>query len=280
MTLLEYCKDIERCFQDAGMEQPHLEAKWLVLGALDKDRSFLISDPNYSPTQEEVSRIKEWTERRLKGEPLSRIKGVREFWSLLFSLNEHTLDPRPESETLVEAALKWVKSQKDKPWRVLDLGTGSGCLLISLLHELRNATGVGVDLSQEALKMAKENAQKNAVLDRTTFLQSSWCEKVTGQYDIIVSNPPYIPLIDKPTLQVEVREFDPPLALFGGDDGLEVYRIIAREITRVLAPKGRVFLEIGYGQRKSIENIFEPQDFKICSVTQDLAGIDRVVEVC
>lgn len=280
MTLLEWRRNIEEALSKGGIKNAAQEAKWLLAGALKRESSFVILNPSYKLTSSEKIVVQEWLQRRVEREPLSRIKGIREFWSLPFHLNKHTLDPRPETEGVVEGVLHWVGDRSSTPWRILDLGTGSGCLLITLLHELRNATGVGVDMSEEALAMARSNAKLNHVNERATFLQSNWGENVEGCFDIIVSNPPYIPLTDKATLAKEVLDFDPHVALFGGEDGLGAYRILAAEVKSFLQPYGLGIFEMGYGQRQAIEKIFHAAKFKTHFVFKDLAGLERIIGFC
>jgi release factor glutamine methyltransferase len=279
MKLKDWRCYVEEEFSKASIENTKQETKWLLAGALDCENSFIILQPTYVPSEKEKSKIQEWLARRLQGEPLSRIKGVREFWSLPFQLNEHTLDPRPETEVLIESVLKWIDNRFLEPWRILDLGTGSGCLLISLLHELPYATGMGVDLNDGALFMAKSNAVLNKVESRANFQNSNWGEDLEGQFDIIVSNPPYISLRDKDTLGKSVLQFDPALALFGGEDGLDCYCILSKDIKRLLSPKGIAVLEMGYGQRKEIESLFQSTGFEIIFVLKDLAGIERGIGI-
>lgn len=277
MTVAQWHGSLQTALLKAGFENAFQEAKWLLSSALGKENSFVTLNSTYTPTDVEVTRIQEWLQRRLQGEPLSRLKGVREFWSLDFYLNDHTLDPRPETEHVVDGALKWVGSRKNKGWSILDLGTGSGCILIALLHELKQATGVGVDLSEEALEMARSNAALNHVEERVTFRISHWGEKLSETFDIIVSNPPYIPLAHKENLQSAVRDYDPFLALFAGDDGLACYRLLAPQMKRLLSPTGIAILEIGLGQRQDVETLFHKVGFKTLFVHKDLAGIERVI---
>lgn len=277
MTLKECTHFVTENLSNAGFPHASQEAKWLVAGALDRDPSFITLNPSYALSPDEEQKVQGWLTRRLEGEPLSRIKGRREFWSLPFDLNAHTLDPRPDTEVLVEGILKWVGARKEDPWTILDLGTGSGCILISLLHELPKAKGWGVDIAEGALAMARQNAILNDVNGRTIFTQSNWTENLTGLFDIIVSNPPYIPLAHKRTLPTEVVGFDPSQALFGGDDGLMCYRILAQEIKPFLAPQGLVIIEIGEGQKEDVETIFQEAGFKILFTLPDLAGIERAI---
>jgi len=277
MTLKEWRHFVEKALAAAEFENVSQEAKWLIAGALEKESFFLTLHPTYTPSPSEDAQIREWLQKRLQGEPLSRLKGVREFWSLPFHLNEHTLDPRPDTEVIIEGVLKWVGPRENNPWRILDLGTGSGCLLIALLHELPSSTGMGVDIKEEALSMAKSNAILNAVEDRAHFHQSNWAEGLQGPFDIIVSNPPYIPLKDKKTLDKGVLLYDPPEALFGGEDGLVCYRILSQEIKPLLSPQGIVVLEIGKDQGKDVETIFQKTGFSVHFILKDLAGINRVL---
>lgn len=279
MTLKEWHLFLTGALTKAAFDNAAQEAKWLLVGALEKDTTFLLLNPSYVPSDKEKERLKEWLQRRLKGEPLSRIKGIREFWSLPFHLNEQTLDPRPETEILVEGVLKWVGERRASSWRILDLGTGSGCLLIGLLHELSQATGVGVDISEAAVRMAQENASMNGVGERSTFLQGNWTEGLEGSFDIIVSNPPYIPLTEAQDLGKGVVPFDPPVALFGGEDGLDCYRILAQQLKSYLKEEGLVMLEMGSTQRQAITDLFEAAGFKVLYVLKDLAGLERVLSL-
>jgi release factor glutamine methyltransferase len=277
VILLEWRKTIAEALLKAGFEDAAQEAKWLLAGALEQESFFVTLNPTYTPSLSETLKIQGWFKRRLKGEPLSRMKKIREFWSLPFHLNEHTLDPRPETEGIIEGVLQGVRACKTAPMRFLDLGTGSGCLLIALLHELKNATGLGIDFSEEALSMARFNATCNGVAKRAIFQQGNWGKDLEGPFDSIVSNPPYIPLGDKKKLSKSVLHFDPALALFGGKDGLDAYRILAQDIKRLLDPKGLAVLEIGYGQRKAVESLFQAVGFKMTFILKDLAGIERII---
>ena len=203
--------------------------------------------------------------------------GVREFWSLPFHLNEHTLDPRPESELIVEAVLKWVGPRTKDPWHILDCGTGTGCLLIALLHELKKATGLGIDINEGALTMAQHNAELNGVAPRSQFQNSNWGDELTEKFDIIVTNPPYIPLKDKETLERCVLNYDPEKALFGGENGLECYQRLAQNLPPLLSAGGVVVVEIGQGQKKEVSQLFERAAFQLLFCLKDLAGIERTL---
>jgi len=220
--------------------------------------------------------VKAAVQRYLQGEPLSRIFQYREFWSLPFVLNSATLDPRPDSETLIEAVLKQYPDHT-KALRILDLGTGSGCLLLSLLHEYKNATGVGTDIQPLAIAAAQQNAENLKLKERAIFVQTSWTQDISGSFDIIISNPPYITEPDFKTLDPIVKTYDPKVSLVGGEDGLMCYREIAQIMPFFLHSKGILVLEIGQGQKQSIQDIFKATSFQIIATHQDLAGIERAL---
>ncbi len=194
-----------------------------------------------------------------------------------FLLSSATLDPRPDSETVVEAVL--ALCDRNSFVRIIDLGTGSGCLLLSVLHELKNATGIGVDISKEAVLTATENAKRLGLLDRAKFIVGNWIDGIDGKFDLVISNPPYIPHADIANLEPEVVKFDPLTALDGGDDGLSAFRIIAAGLTKILKPGGRAVLEVGYGQAKAVADIFQSAGLKPLGARKDLGGVERVV-VC
>ena len=220
--------------------------------------------------------------RRLTGEPLSKILGVKEFWGLELEVNQHVLDPRPDTETLIEAVLAWVDREglRDAPLNIVDLGTGSGCIPITLLSELPNATATAVDISVEALEVAKQNAQKHKMSSRIDFHQGSWFEGLEGQdFDILTSNPPYIPESDIENLSREVKNHDPILALSGGNDGLDEYKKIIFGLKDKLNGNNRAFLEMGIGQLESLTRLVDESNLLLCDSKADLAGIPRVVEI-
>ncbi len=210
-------------------------------------------------------------ERLKKGEPLSKILGHRGFWKGDFFVDENVLDPRPDSEILIQAVLEKFPDKKQY-LRILDLGTGSGCLLISLLMEYKNATGIGVDISKKAQTIAQKNALKNGVKAKFVLSDMANLPKNLGQFDILISNPPYIPTQDIKTLDRNVKEYDPLLALDGGKDGLDFYRIIAD-----IAPAPIVFLEIGQGQEKEVQQIFKSQYWQLWDTKKDFGNITRVL---
>lgn len=269
-TLKDLLRDVTARL--GAFEDPPREAKRLICVALDLPTHILITDSGRNLQPEDISKVEAYLERRLRHEPLSRIQGEREFWSLPFDLNEHTLDPRPDSECLVEGVLKYIPA--DKPQTLLDLGTGTGCLLISLLHERPLCEGIGVDLEPLAADQAFRNAQKNGTQKRSLFIAGSWAEALTAEsFDVVISNPPYIALAEE--LMPEVSIYDPALALFGGDDGLDCYRTLAPQIKRVLKRSGIVALEIGHTQAAEVRAIFEECGFQFVDLLEDLGGRDR-----
>jgi release factor glutamine methyltransferase len=209
-----------------------------------------------------------------KGKPLSRIIGIREFWSLPFQLSEATLDPRPDSETLIEAVLDHRKD-KSKDLRILDLGTGTGCLVLSLLHEYKNATGIGIDLNPKAVETAALNATNLNLATRAIFQQGSWFDGVNEKFDLIISNPPYITPDDYKTLDNTVRNYDPKLALVADNNGLACYEKIISNAKNYLKPDGILVLEIGFGQKDAVSALLSQNGFDHYKSRQDLAGIDR-----
>jgi release factor glutamine methyltransferase len=215
--------------------------------------------------------------RREDREPVALILGHSEFWSLDFAVTEDVLIPRPDSETLVEAALAFTSIQVRKI-SVLDLGTGSGCLLLALLSELPNAKGLGIDISPAALDVAKGNARHLGMEDRACFQVSDWDANVDGLFNLVISNPPYIANGDYFSLEKEITDFEPKLALMGGSDGLACYRSLSPAIVRKLAPGGCSLIEIGENQAETVESILFKAGLRVCAVHQDLAGYPRVIE--
>ncbi len=236
----------------------------------------ILTEPERELPQSTLDQIEEIKNRRLSGEPLSRIAGEREFYGRIFALGTDTLDPRPDTEILIEAALKACTSP---PKSILDLGTGTGCILITLLSEWQESQGIGVDLAQGAIDVAQKNAERHGVKDRATFIQSNWWESVGGTFDLIVSNPPYIPNQDIANLEIEVKNHDPILALDGGNDGYDAYKIIFSQLKKRLNQGGTALFEIGIGQCGYISRLAEESGFHVNAIHPDLAGIPRVVEI-
>jgi release factor glutamine methyltransferase len=261
----------------AGIDDPAPDARILAAHALGLDRVHLITHADRVLTEEELERIELLIGRRARHEPVDRIVGAREFWSLNFSLNEATLAPRPESETIVEAALQMISSRGDKKLRILDLGTGTGCLLLSLLHELPDATGLGVDCAARAVRQARENAERLGLAVRGEFRVNNWANGLEERFDLIVSNPPYIAQGEIPKLMPEVRDHDPLLALDGGKDGLDAYRLLIPQLPCLLKSNGAAVFEIGIGQGDAVRALFEISGFTDIVTHRDVAGIERCI---
>lgn len=257
----------------AGSPSPGLDARLLVEGSLGAENP----DPDLVLPGEALTRLEGFAVRRIAGEPVWRILGEREFWGLPFRLSPATLEPRPDSETIVETALAQLAGRREEALKLLDLGTGTGCLLIALLSELPQAQGLGIDLSEEACRTAAGNAALNGVDGRAMFRQGSWTEGLTGPFDVIVSNPPYIPSAEIATLSVEVREHDPLLALDGGADGLGPYRLFASSLPPLLAPGGIIVFEIGAGQGPDVVALMRQGSFEFRGSRNDLGGHERAL---
>ena len=220
-----------------------------------------------------------YCKRRRAGEPISRMRGWREFWSMRFDVSAATLDPRPDSETLVEAATRWARTQRPAP-RILDLGTGTGCLLLACLGELPHAEGIGIDISEEAVKVAVVNGNRHGFGSRVQFCQSDFAADLTmyGQFDLILSNPPYIPSADIKILDVDVRHFDPLAALDGGLDGLDCWRILCPQLAILLVDRGAAFVEIGAGQGKAVGMLGATSKLRLVDSFVDLSGHERCLQ--
>ncbi|MBI1327277.1 MAG: peptide chain release factor N(5)-glutamine methyltransferase [Alphaproteobacteria bacterium] len=276
-TIREALQKLREIFTSGGMENPSLEARLLVSMATGARMEDLIIAENDNLSSAQIDKVNEYASRRQRGEPLARIAGEKEFWGLPFFLSPATLEPRADTETLVETVLKY--ADKNKKLKLLDLGTGTGCIPIALLHELPNAEATAVDISGEALATAQRNAERNNVCDRFATVKSNWFENVVGTFDIITSNPPYIESGIIESLQVEVRNHDPILALDGGETGFDAYKIILNDAKKYLTPHGRIFLELGQGQLNGIMGIVETTGATLITTHRDLAGVERVAEI-
>lgn len=274
-------REATRRLRDAGLDSPGLDARLLVAACLGLDHDRLITHADEAISRPQATRLAEMLERRLAREPVSRILGRREFWGRDFLLTAATLDPRPETETVVEAALAILRSElADRPApRLLDIGTGTGCIILTLLAELPGATGVATDVSAEALATARTNADRLGVQDRVEFKQASMLDGIEGPFDLLISNPPYIPSGEIAGLAPEVTRHDPRLALDGGPDGLAFYRRIIAEAKRVV-PAGWVVLETGHDQADAIVQAAEAAGAVATGTSRtylDLAGRPRCV---
>jgi release factor glutamine methyltransferase len=259
-----------------GFDAARRRARRLVAAALDLSLAEVLARSDRAVTNDESERVAAMLRRTLAHEPLSRVLGMRAFWGLDFILSPDTLDPRPETETVVEAVLARMP-ERGRPYRFLDLGTGTGCLLLALLSEYPTATGVGVDLAAGAVDTAARNAERLGLRPRAKFVVGNWGKGLVEAFDVIVANPPYIASSDLAALPAEVRDYDPSLALDGGADGLAAYRAIAADLARLLAPGGFFACEIGAGQENAVTGIISAAGLVIDDVLPDLAGIPRCV---
>ncbi len=274
LTINEALADAVEYLADAKIDSAHLDARLLLAHVLDVGREYLTLHGDAFLAEEEWHDFEALLARRVAREPMSHILGQREFWSLNFTVGPDVLDPRPDSETLIEAVLDYHKTRENR-LMIADFGVGSGCLLLSLLSEFPNAHGLGVDISESALKVATRNAQSLGLAARSHFHYNKWGEGVIGRYDVIVSNPPYIPEAEIATLEPEVAQYEPHLALNGGKDGLKAYRELLPHIKRLLAPDGVAVLEFGQGQADDVCAIARQSGLKTLEVRADLGGVIR-----
>jgi release factor glutamine methyltransferase len=265
--------------QAVGIADPLLDARLLIAEVVGFSLTDFVMKPDRIVTLEESARIAAMIERRANGEPVHRILGHREFHGLDLLLSKETLEPRPDTEVLVDTllpALKKAVSAKGGA-RILDMGTGTGAICLALLKECPEATGIGSDISADALETAVRNAARNDLGARFDAIRSDWFEKISGRFDIIVSNPPYIRTDIVATLDQEVRIHDPMAALDGGQDGLAPYRLIAADAGRFLVENGIVGVEIGFDQRLDVSAIFASHGFSLLDAVKDYGGNDRVL---
>ncbi|MGA2054802.1 MAG: peptide chain release factor N(5)-glutamine methyltransferase [Bradyrhizobium sp.] len=266
-------------FRQEGIDSAELDARMLAGAALGLDLTGLIAATTRTLTRGEALALENFMQRRLAGEPVARILGVKEFWGLTLQLSPATLVPRPDTETVVELALEiWRSEHRGEPQRIADIGTGSGAILLALLFEWREATGVGTDISSAALQTASDNARRLGFAPRAAFVSCNYTAALSGVFDLIVSNPPYIRSADIAELDREVREYDPRDALDGGVDGLDAYRAIVPEAARLLAPGGTLIVEAGCGQSGPISQLMSASGLMpVHSPKADLAGIPRAI---
>ncbi len=262
--------------RQAGSDAAAREARLLLAAISGIEVGRLLAWPETEIAAETAANFHSALLRRLAHEPLSRILGKREFWSLEFRLGPDTLDPRPDSETLIAAALDRVGA-RDRPLRLLDLGTGTGCLLLSLLHEFPASWGLGVDISPAAARVAQANAAALGLGPRAVFLAGDWAAAICGRFDLIIANPPYIADGEIPALMPEVRLFDPRRALDGGPDGLDAYRQILAALPRLLTPQGFAVLELGAGQANAVSAEATAVGLRPIEIRRDLGGIERAL---
>jgi release factor glutamine methyltransferase len=276
LTLVEAWTATRDRLKAAGIEGPVIDARILVEAASGASRADIIGDPRRPLSAQQAAVLDGFVARRLRREPISHILGRKGFWTIMLRVTSEVLTPRPESETLVELVLRDLP--EGRPFSLLDLGTGSGALLLAILAERPAGKGLGVDLSEEALAVARENAANLGMAGQVALLRGDWTTGLAeGGFDVVVSNPPYVPTDDIATLAPEVRDHEPRLALDGGPDGLASYRRLAPEIMRVLKPGGRFAVEVGHDQATAVEALFAGAGAVETATARDLADRDRAV---
>jgi release factor glutamine methyltransferase len=275
-SLREAIADITSVLSHADAGNARLDARVLIAHVLGVEtaKTFTLTDMTLTVAQD--SRLTELVQRRLAHEPVSRIVGKREFWGRDFNVTPDTLDPRPETETLISAAIDHSKRLAFEQPRILDLGTGTGCIVLSLVDALPGSTGVGVDLSEAALRVASGNAAKLGLSARVAFARMFWGAAVAGPFDIIAANPPYLSAEDMQRLEPEVR-YDPPRALDGGADGLGCYRAIIADVKRFARSPAILAFEVGSGQATQVASLLEGAALRVVEIRSDLASIPRCV---
>lgn len=276
LSRTETQRRLGQIFVAAGLDATALDARLILCAALGIDHAALLRDPD-QPIGPAADLIGELARRRLQREPTSRILGKREFWGLDFTIGPAVLDPRPETEGLVEAVVAALAPRREAPLRILDLGTGSGAILGALLSEFQNAFGVGVDISQAACEIARCNLEHLGFASRACVVCGDWTNALCGAFDVIVSNPPYVGSSELERLAPEVRDHDPKLALDGGKDGFAAYRAILLGLARLATPDACVALELGIGQAGGVARILTSAGFAVLATGRDLAGRERVV---
>jgi release factor glutamine methyltransferase len=278
MSVAQARRALTQQFRQAGIASPDLDARVLIGHALALDHAGLISAAARQLSAADVEQVESFMRRRLAGEPVARITGTREFWGLPFIVTPDVLVPRPETETVVETALALIGPDRSASPRILDIATGSGAILLALLGALPNAQGTGTDIDLRALGVARRNAEHLGLADRAAFIVSDYGSALSGRFDLVVSNPPYIATSQIAALDREVRDHDPRHALDGGPDGLSAYRAIVADAMRLLAPGGCLVLEIGQGQESDVAQLLTKAELiSMGEPRRDLAGIARVL---
>jgi release factor glutamine methyltransferase len=276
-TIAELLLESTRVLHSAGVPEARKEAGSLLAHVLERDRTFLITHPEDSVPDELTARLQEFLQRRSRGEPLQYLTGHQEFYGLDFEVSPSVLIPRPETELVVEAALEFLS--KDGPSLVCDVGTGSGCIAISLLHHRDLAHAVAIDVSTDALSVARTNATKHRVHDRIMFVACDGLTAISRRpvFDVVVSNPPYVTEQAMPGLQREVRDYEPRIALTPGGDGLRIIRKLLADSPSVLKRGGHLLIEIGFDQNEAVRDLVDREVWELLDIHQDLQGIPRLV---
>jgi release factor glutamine methyltransferase len=274
-SLVSLWTDVRRQLEAAGVHSPVLDSRMLIEAGAGVSRLEIVTDPRREMSEAQVQAVQALAMRRVAREPISHILGRKGFWTHEFLVTPDVLTPRPETELLVDVALEFLPPEK--PALALDLGVGSGAILLSLLSERPNVVGVGVDVSDAALAVSAANAAALGLSERVEWRNSAWGDGLEGGFDLVLSNPPYIPSADIDGLAPEVARYEPRLALDGGCDGLDAYRLLAPKLRDLLAPGGRFALEVGRGQAGAVWALLDQAGLVSLETRADLAGVDRVV---
>ena len=275
MNIDEALNRASTLLKEGGIEGARSEARILLGHVLGATREELLLCHANSLAKNKFEEFMSLTARRVAREPIAYLTGEREFWGLTFEVTRETLIPRPDSETLIEAALHFARENGLNRPRILDIGTGSGCLMISLLNEMPEAGGVATDISFAALEVARRNAARHGVAARAHFAAVSWGGALKSLFDLIIANPPYIAEAARASLMPDVVDYEPKEALFAGATGVDAYRALAPDLARLIAPEGRIFIELGQGCGEQVTALFTASGMRECANRSDLAGIER-----
>ncbi|MDA9623149.1 peptide chain release factor N(5)-glutamine methyltransferase [Rhodobiaceae bacterium] len=275
MFLSELQKNITKTLLDGGIKTNSLDARIILKETFNFDEKELIMNSDILISTSKVNEVKKILSRRLKGEPVSKIFRKRDFYDSTFLISDDVLDPRPETELIIDIASKYISENNYKSF--IDLGTGSGCIILSILKENKNIKGLGLDISLNAINIAKKNSSRLELENHAMFLVSDWFSSVKETYDLIISNPPYISSGEIGALSKSVKNYDPLISLDGGQDGLKCYREIAKDANRIINKDGMVILEIGCNQAEDVIKIFEINKFKFLNKVIDINGLDRIL---
>ncbi|MHB8286152.1 MAG: peptide chain release factor N(5)-glutamine methyltransferase [Caulobacteraceae bacterium] len=277
MTLVQAWTTSRKRLNTAGVDSPAIDARLLVEAAADATRADLIADPYRPLSEAQAALLEDYVRRREQREPISHILGRKGFWKIMLSVTSDVLTPRPETEVVVDYALR--AFEEHQAFSMLDLGVGSGAIALAILSERPAGKGLGIDISEDALAVARENAANLGLNTHLALMRGDWTAGLQDNgFDLVVANPPYIATDVIPTLDPEVRDHEPMLALHGGADGLDAYRLLAPEILRVLKPGGLFLVEIGYDQAEAVEDFFKNAGADAVSTLRDLSDLDRVVQ--
>lgn len=275
MFLSDLQKIVTKTLFDSGIETSSLDSRIILKEIFCLNEKQLILNSQLIVSKKKINEVDKILARRISGEPISKIFGKRDFYKSSFLISKDVLDPRSETELIIGIANNFILDKGYKSF--IDLGTGSGCIILSILEDNKSLCALGIDISYEAINIAVKNCKNLNLEKNATFIVSNWLSPICGLYDLIISNPPYIPSKDIDTLSGSVKNYDPLVSLDGGEDGLKCYREIAEDITRVISKNGRVILEIGYNQADDVIKIFESKDFIFLDKYIDINGLDRIL---